>query len=44
MKLQKPTKPIKFFREYKPHGHFSNFFAAPIDLEGKTWPTVEHFF
>eukprot|EP00243_Klebsormidium_subtile_P003514 TRINITY_DN16932_c0_g1_i1.p1 TRINITY_DN16932_c0_g1~~TRINITY_DN16932_c0_g1_i1.p1 ORF type:complete len:160 (+),score=39.82 TRINITY_DN16932_c0_g1_i1:257-736(+) len=25
-------------------GEFSNFFPAPIELDGKTWPTTEHYF
>ena len=26
------------------HGFLSNFSSHPIELEGKTWPTVEHYF
>ena len=35
---------IKFYRQYHEHGHFSNFYAAPIKIDGKIWPTSEHYF
>jgi ribA/ribD-fused uncharacterized protein len=28
----------------QPYGCFSNFAAYPFDLDGATWPTVEHYF
>ena len=28
----------------QPYGCFSNFFAAPVEIDGKTWPTTEHYF
>lgn len=27
-----------------PYGAFSNFYRSPIDLDGKTWPTSEHYY
>lgn len=27
----------------KPYGCFSNFYPAPVEIEGKTWPTAEHY-
>jgi ribA/ribD-fused uncharacterized protein len=39
------TKNVEFYRinEY-PYGVFSNFSKHPIDLDGKIWPTSEHYF
>jgi len=27
-----------------PYGAFSNFYRAPINLDGKVWPTSEHYY
>lgn len=36
---------IKFYRvEEIPYGVFSNFSPHPIKLDGKVWPTSEHYF
>jgi ribA/ribD-fused uncharacterized protein len=35
---------IYFYRVEDQYGEFSNFAAFPIVLEGKTWPTIEHYF
>jgi ribA/ribD-fused uncharacterized protein len=35
---------IHFYRVTDPFGCFSNFALFPIALEGKTWPTSEHYF
>ena len=35
---------ILFYSHRDEYGQFSNFFAAPISLRGKIWPTTEHFF
>jgi N-glycosidase YbiA len=35
---------IHFYHEAEPYGAFSNFAAYPIELDGKTWPTSEHYF
>ncbi|KAJ3043326.1 hypothetical protein HDV00_005329 [Rhizophlyctis rosea] len=36
---------ILFYRGNEiPYGIFSNFYRAPIDLDGQTWPTTEHYF
>ena len=35
---------INFYYVDEPYGEFSNFTAFPIDIEGKTWPTSEHYF
>ncbi|KAF9194169.1 hypothetical protein BGZ50_006648 [Haplosporangium sp. Z 11] len=35
---------IMFYRQESPYGEFSNFYYAPIVLDGHTWPTTEHYF
>ena len=35
---------IRFYSASGDHGCFSNFSPHPIQLNGKTWPTSEHFF
>lgn len=36
--------PVHFYHIHEPYGEFSNFYAAPIHLDGHTWPTSEHYF
>lgn len=35
---------INFYRTGEPFGEFSNFADFPIQLEGREWPTTEHYF
>src|SRR5262245_36191003 len=35
---------INFYRVADDFGCFSNFAHYPIDLDGKRWPTSEHYF
>ncbi|WP_369622542.1 NADAR family protein, partial [Pseudoalteromonas distincta] len=36
---------IKFYSiRDKEYGCFSNFAAAPFELDGKYWPTTEHYY
>ena len=35
---------ILFYHASDPYGFLSNFFVAPMVLDGTTWPTVEHYF
>lgn len=35
---------IQFYSAKAPYGFLSNFFAAPIKVDGDVWPTTEHFF
>ncbi len=35
---------INFYSVSEPYGCFSNFSPHPIRLDGKTWPTSEHYF
>jgi ribA/ribD-fused uncharacterized protein len=36
--------PIYFYIQTDPFGEFSNFYRSPIELDGYTWPTTEHYF
>jgi ribA/ribD-fused uncharacterized protein len=40
----KMTKQIFFWSEKESFGFLSNFFSSPIELKGKVWPTVEHYY
>ena len=35
---------IQFYSVADDYGCFSNFAAYPIQLDGETWPTTEHYF
>ena len=35
---------IDFYSVGDDYGEFSNFAAYPIDLDGRRWPTTEHYF
>ncbi len=35
---------IEFYRSGDDYGEFSNFSRHPVDLDGETWPTTEHYF
>ncbi len=35
---------VYFYDLHKPYGEFSNFYPAPIQLDGHTWATSEHYF
>ncbi len=35
---------INFYLVHEMFGEFSNFAAFPIELDGKIWPTSEHYF
>src|SRR3954465_12411640 len=37
-------KTIHFYRPKEPYGEFSNFSPHPIEVDGKIWPTSEHYF
>jgi hypothetical protein len=36
--------PVLFFGAQNENGEFSNFYMASFDLDGQTWPSVEHYF
>nr|QBK86771.1 MAG: NADAR domain protein [Marseillevirus LCMAC103] len=35
---------VDFYGAHAAHGEFSNFYPAPFEVAGKTWPTSEHYF
>jgi ribA/ribD-fused uncharacterized protein len=39
-----PQDPIEFYSTKGEFGAFSNFAAYPLVLDGRTWPTSEHYF
>jgi ribA/ribD-fused uncharacterized protein len=39
-----PPAVIHFYHLGEEYGCFSNFYRAPIVLDGKRWPTSEHYF
>jgi N-glycosidase YbiA len=36
--------PVNFYSRRNPYGEFSNFANFPITVEGKLWPTSEHYY
>jgi N-glycosidase YbiA len=36
--------PILFYSTQDEYGWMSNFFASPIVVDGREWPTTEHYF
>jgi N-glycosidase YbiA len=38
------VKKILFYRVNEPYGEFSNFSPHGFELDGKLWPTSEHYF
>eukprot|EP00731_Ephydatia_muelleri_P002171 Em0001g2171a len=43
-RLLPDTDPIRFYERGQPYFEFTNFAEYPIQLDGKTWPTSEHYF
>ena len=37
-------KEIRFYNRDDPYYEFTNFYHAPIQVDGHTWPTTEHYF
>ena len=44
MKNEQQMKRILFYRVSEPYGGFSNFSTHPVELNGRVWPTSEHYF
>ncbi len=42
--IKNNMKTITFYSENQEWGEFSNFALYPIKLDGKIWPTSEHYF
>ena len=40
----KAAQPILFYRVSESHGEFSNFSPHVITVQGRAWPTSEHYF
>lgn len=38
------SDPIRFYSVGSEFGEFSNFASYPVRLDGRTWPTSEHYF
>ena len=39
-----PAEVIKFYSHNEEYAFLSNFYHESFSLEGRTWPTVEHYF
>ena len=44
MSIAGEGNPITFYERGQPYFEFTNFAEFPILLDGKTWPTSEHYF
>lgn len=42
--LNDSSKVIRFYHKGEPYYEFTNFAPFPVDLDGKNWPTSEHYF
>lgn len=42
--MPKFANTIKFYSVDQPYGEFSNFAPYPVEIDGKVWPTTEHYF
>ena len=38
------SEPIYFYNKDEKYYEFTNFFPSPIELDGREWPTTEHYF
>ncbi|WP_325894894.1 NADAR family protein [Grimontia sp. NTOU-MAR1] len=38
------VKEIRFYEPDEPYGFLSNFYLAPIEVDGERWLTTEHFY
>lgn len=36
--------PIKFYNRGEPYYEFTNFYEVVVEIDGKHWPTTEHYF
>jgi adenylate cyclase len=39
-----PATAIRFFSKSETHSEFSNFAPYPIEVDGATWPSTEHYY
>src|SRR5688572_28325351 len=38
------SEAVEFMSVHGPYGQFSNFAGFPVEIDGRTWPTAEHYF
>ena len=41
---QRGTHPIRFYHKHDPYYEFTNFYQAPLQIEGRVWATSENYF
>jgi ribA/ribD-fused uncharacterized protein len=44
MNMKMNTDAIPFYAANAPYGFLSNFYVAPVEIGGFTWPTTEHYY
>ena len=42
--MEQESDRINFYKEYEEYGEFSNYFGAPITIDGKEYATTEHYY
>lgn len=42
--MEKPREELRFYSKNKETAYFSNFYPAPIEIDDKRYPTVEHYY
>lgn len=43
-KTKDTSTEIHFYNQCDPHYEFTNFYRRPVHIDGKIWPTTEHYF
>ena len=43
-KTATPTTQIHFYDKSDPYYEFTNFYRRPVHIDGKDWPTTEHYY
>ena len=41
---QRGSYPIKFYHKHDPYYEFTNFYQAPLQIDGRVWATSENYF
>ena len=41
---QRGTHPIRFYHKHDPYYEFTNFYQAPLQIDGRVWATSENYF
>ena len=42
--LHGPLEPIRFYNRDDPYYEFTNFYPSAVTIDGKAWPSTEHYF